>query len=105
MRIAREIIIVVARRGTFLNEGERSGSFYLESNSSSLPGLANAAIEVALAREGNETSQLWNQRSLFREFKAKTEVGYNAYGKYHCQYYKDSHVKTPILGDKHEAYQ
>ena len=56
MRIAREIIIVVARRGTFLNEGERSGSFYLESKSSSLPGLANAAIEVALAREGNESS-------------------------------------------------
>ena len=95
----------LTRRGATLNEGNEPGAYYLESAGVSLVALANAAIEAALTREGNRSAQLWNQRNLFREFRAKAEVGYNAYGKYHCHYYKVSHVKNPPLGDKHEAYR
>lgn len=68
-------------------------------------GHVERAIKRATLLEGNTSTTLWNQRQWHREAKAKELAGYNAYGMYHCFYYKMSHIKCPKVGEKHEAYQ
>lgn len=91
--------------GLSLSYDESLNAFKVVSSMSGCVGLVERAIKRATLLEGNTSTTLWNQRQWHREAKAKELAGYNAYGMYHCSYYKMSHIKCPEVGEKHEAYQ
>lgn len=91
--------------GLSLSYDESLNAFKVVSSMSGCVGHVERAIKRATLLEGNTSTTLWNQRQWHREAKAKELAGYNAYGMYHCFYYKMSHIKCPKVGEKHEAYQ
>ena len=93
------------RSDVALENGLTEGEYIITSDDTEIVSFVRNAIKVATVKEGNTSAKLWNTRSLYRELKAKENAKFNAYGRYHCFYYKQSHIKAPQFGAKHEAFR